>query len=75
VKLKAEFPNAQPQLWPRRFVNIRLLVDTLKQVVVIPTGGAVQRGSNGTSCTSSRMTTVSVGRYGAETGRDADGDQ
>ena len=47
VKLKAEFPNASLQLWPGQFVNIRLLVDTLKQVVVIPTG-AVQRGPNGT---------------------------
>jgi len=47
VKLKAEFPNADLQLWPGQFVNIRVLVDTLKQVVVIPTG-AVQRGPNGT---------------------------
>jgi multidrug efflux system membrane fusion protein len=47
VKPKAEFPNANLQLWPGQFVNIRLLVDTLKQVVVIPTG-AVQRGPNGT---------------------------
>jgi multidrug efflux system membrane fusion protein len=47
VKLKAEFPNADLQLWPGQFVNIRLRVDTLKQVVVIPTG-AVQRGPNGT---------------------------
>jgi multidrug efflux system membrane fusion protein len=47
VKLKAEFPNAKLQLWPGQFVNIRLLIDTLKQVVVIPTG-AVQRGPNGT---------------------------
>jgi multidrug efflux system membrane fusion protein len=47
VKLKAEFPNAKLQLWPGQFVNIRLLVDTLKQVVAIPTG-AVQRGPNGT---------------------------
>jgi membrane fusion protein, multidrug efflux system len=47
VKLKAEFPNTDLQLWPGQFVNIRLLIDTLKQVVVIPTG-AVQRGPNGT---------------------------
>jgi multidrug efflux system membrane fusion protein len=47
VKLKAEFPNANLQLWPGQFVNIRLLVNTLKQVVVIPTG-AVQRGPSGT---------------------------
>ena len=47
VKLKAEFPNENLQLWPGQFVNIRLLIDTLKDVVVIPTG-AVQRGPNGT---------------------------
>lgn len=47
VKLKAEFPNADLQLWPGQFVNVRLLIDTLKQVLVIPTG-AVQRGPNGT---------------------------
>jgi multidrug efflux system membrane fusion protein len=47
VKLKAEFPNANLQLWPGQFVNVRLLIDTLKQVVVIPTG-AVQRGPAGT---------------------------
>jgi len=47
VKLKAEFPNASVQLWPGQFVNVRLLVDTLKGVTVIPTG-AVQRGPNGT---------------------------
>lgn len=47
VKLKAEFPNTDLQLWPGQFVNVRLLIDTLKQLVVIPTG-AVQRGPNGT---------------------------
>ena len=47
VKLKAEFPNANLQLWPGQFVNVRLLVDTLTQVVVVPTA-AVQRGPNGT---------------------------
>lgn len=47
VKMKAEFPNAQLQLWPGQFVNVRLLIDTLSNVVVIPTS-AVQRGPNGT---------------------------
>ncbi len=45
--MKAEFPNANQQLWPGQFVNVRLLIDTLKQVVVVPTP-AVQRGPNGT---------------------------
>ena len=47
LKLKAEFPNANFQLWPGQFVNVRLKVDTLSQVVVIPTS-AVQRGPAGT---------------------------
>ena len=47
VKLKAEFPNTGLQLWPGQFVNVRLLIDMLQDVVTIPTG-AVQRGPNGT---------------------------
>ena len=47
IRMKAEFPNANLQLWPGQFVNIRVLVDTLKQVVVVPTA-AVQRGPQGT---------------------------
>jgi membrane fusion protein, multidrug efflux system len=47
LKLKAEFPNANFQLWPGQFVNVRLKVDTLAQVTVIPTS-AVQRGPAGT---------------------------
>ena len=46
VKLKAEFPNKQLQLWPGQFINVRLLIDTLRRVVVVPTA-AVQRGPNG----------------------------
>jgi multidrug efflux system membrane fusion protein len=46
VKLKAEFPNSKLQLWPGQFVNVRLLIDTLRQVIVVPTA-AVQRGPNG----------------------------
>lgn len=47
VKLKADFPNKDLQLWPGQFVNVRLLIDTLKQAIVVPTA-AVQRGPNGT---------------------------
>lgn len=46
VKLKAEFPNTNLQLWPGQFVNVRMLIDTKRQVVVVPTA-AVQRGPNG----------------------------
>jgi len=47
IKLKAEFPNADLQLWPGQFNNVKLLVDTLRGVIVVPTA-AVQRGPNGT---------------------------
>ena len=47
IKLKAEFPNRELQLWPGGFINVRLLIDTLKQVIVAPTA-AVQRGPSGT---------------------------
>ena len=47
IRMKAEFPNANLQLWPGQFINVRLLVDTLRQVVTIPTA-AVQRGPQGT---------------------------
>lgn len=46
VKLKAEFPNANLQLWSGQFVNVRMLIDTRQQVVVVPTA-AVQRGPSG----------------------------
>jgi membrane fusion protein, multidrug efflux system len=47
LKLKAEFPNADLQLWPGQFVNVRLRVETLAQAMVVPTS-AVQRGPAGT---------------------------
>jgi membrane fusion protein, multidrug efflux system len=47
VRLKAEMPNGTMQLWPGQFVNVRLLVETLKGVVVIPSQ-ALQRGPSGT---------------------------
>jgi multidrug efflux system membrane fusion protein len=46
VQLKAEFPNLQVQLWPGQFVNIRVLIDTLRRAVVVPTA-AVQLGPDG----------------------------
>jgi multidrug efflux system membrane fusion protein len=47
VKLKAQFPNPQGQLFPNQFVNVRMVIDTLKGVVLVPTA-AVQRGNSGT---------------------------
>src|SRR3990170_2135614 len=47
LKLRAEFPNANCQLWPGQFVNVRLKVETIAKAVVVPTS-AVQRGPAGT---------------------------
>ena len=47
LKLKAEFPNPNFQLWPGQFVNVRLKVETLPKAIVVPTS-AVQRGPAGT---------------------------
>ena len=46
IKLKAIFKNRQLGLWPGQFVNIRLLVDTWKQALVVP-ANAVSEGPNG----------------------------
>jgi multidrug efflux system membrane fusion protein len=46
-KLKAVFDNKNNTLYPNQFVNVRLLIDTLKDAIVIP-GAAIQRGSQGT---------------------------
>lgn len=47
VKLRAEFPNEDDSLFPNQFVNIRLLVDTTHDAIVIPTS-AIERGQDGT---------------------------
>ena len=47
IKLRAEFPNDGKTLYPNQFVNIRLLLDTHKDVVTMPTSG-IQRGVPGT---------------------------
>jgi len=46
VRLKATFPNEDHALWPGQFVNIRLLLRTLQQVVTVPST-AIQRGPDG----------------------------
>jgi multidrug efflux system membrane fusion protein len=46
IGMKATFANTDDALWPGLSVSTRLLVDTLKQVVVVP-DGAVERGPNG----------------------------
>jgi membrane fusion protein, multidrug efflux system len=47
IRLKADFPNEQLQLWPGQFVNVRLLLKTLPDALVVPTA-SVQRGPDGT---------------------------
>ncbi len=46
VKVRAQFDNADNTLFPNQFVNARLLVETLKNVVTVPTS-AIQRGAPG----------------------------
>jgi len=47
VKLRAIFDNSNESLFPNQFVNIKLLVRTLPNTVVVPTA-AIQRGAPGT---------------------------
>jgi multidrug efflux system membrane fusion protein len=46
VKLRAMFSNDKEELFPQQFVNARLLVDTLKGAVIVPTP-AIQLGAPG----------------------------
>jgi len=46
IRLKAVMPNAERRLWPGGFVNVRLLVTTVKDGIVVP-APAVQRGPQG----------------------------
>jgi len=46
-KLKSTFSNADNALFPNQFVNVHLLVDTKKNVVIVPST-AVLRGAQGT---------------------------
>ena len=47
VRLKARFPNAQGKLFPNQFVNVRMVVDTRRGVVTVPSA-AIQRSAQGT---------------------------
>ena len=47
LKFKAGFENQDEMLFPNQFVNVRLLADTLKDVVLAPSA-AMQFGTNGT---------------------------
>ncbi|WP_095144098.1 MULTISPECIES: MdtA/MuxA family multidrug efflux RND transporter periplasmic adaptor subunit [unclassified Pseudomonas] len=47
LKLKARYDNRDQALFPNQFVNVRLLADTLKGVILAPSA-AIQFGTNGT---------------------------
>jgi multidrug efflux system membrane fusion protein len=47
VKLKAQFANEGGKLFPNQFVNVRMVVDVARGVVVVPTA-AIQRDNQGT---------------------------
>ncbi len=46
IKLKAVFKNQELKLWPGQFVNVRLLIDTRRQGLVLPST-AINQGPNG----------------------------
>ena len=46
IRLKAMFANADERLWPGEFVNARVLVETRRDALVIPST-AIQRGPQG----------------------------
>lgn len=45
VKFRAEFPNSNLSLFPNQFVNARLLVKTLRNVVLVPSAAVQQNGT------------------------------
>jgi multidrug efflux system membrane fusion protein len=47
VKLKAEFPNRNNELFPNQFVNARLIIDFKRDALVVPPS-SIQRGPQGT---------------------------
>jgi multidrug efflux system membrane fusion protein len=46
IKLKSIFPNTDYSLFPNQFVNVRLLVDTRRDTVLVP-AAAIQRNPQG----------------------------
>jgi multidrug efflux system membrane fusion protein len=46
IRLRADFPNAQRQLWPGQLINARLLVDTRHDGLTV-SAAAVQQGPKG----------------------------
>jgi multidrug efflux system membrane fusion protein len=47
IKLKAVFPNNDYSLFPNQFVNVKLLIDTMRETLLVP-AAAVQKNPQGT---------------------------
>jgi multidrug efflux system membrane fusion protein len=47
IRVKAQFPNSQQNLWPGQYVNTRVTVQTIRDAVVIPQN-AIITGTAGT---------------------------
>jgi len=47
VKLRAIFDNKEETLFPNQFVNIKLIVNTIREADILP-NSAIQRGASGT---------------------------
>jgi membrane fusion protein, multidrug efflux system len=48
VKLRASFPNTDNALFPNQFVNAKMLVDTRKNVVIVPVAAVQHDSTNNT---------------------------
>lgn len=68
IKLKATFPNPSNRLWPGQFVHLRLLVETAKGALTLPTP-AVIHGPNGQYVYVVKPDST-VGRQPVDTSRD-----
>ena len=78
VKLRAMFDNADSELFPNQFVNVRLLVDTQHDQTIVPTA-AIQRGADGSfvfvvnTDNTVKMTKVTLGAADGERQAVSDG--
>ncbi len=60
VKFRATFPNKNLTLFPNQFVNARLLLKTLRKVVLVPSGAVQHNGTNAFVYVVQQNNTVSV---------------
>jgi len=67
VNLKAQFVNDKNVLFPSQFVNIRLLINTLKNAIVVPTA-AIQQSTKGTFVYVLNTSTLTVKEQIVKTG-------